>query len=91
MAKLPAAALDAVVAGVPASAPKGRVTPDFRAKLSWGGRYRCPAYSWSPASVKACVQEIVGAAMRGLIRRAAVAAVAYLGLLLFARPTIWVL
>jgi hypothetical protein len=29
--------------------------------------------------------------MRGLIRRAAVAAVAYLGLLLFARPTIWVL
>jgi hypothetical protein len=58
-AKLPVTALDGVVACVPASAPKGRVTPDFRAKLSWGGRFRCPAYPRSPASAKACVQEKV--------------------------------
>ena len=59
-ASLPAGALDAVVVCVPRLASKGRVTPDFRAKLSWGGRYRCPAYRRSPASAGVCVQEKVG-------------------------------
>src|SRR5215831_10096013 len=69
MAKLPAAALDAVVACVPASAPKGRVTPDFRAKLSWGGRCCCPAVHSRPRRLVLSVRDRVGV-MRGLIRQA---------------------
>jgi hypothetical protein len=55
-------------------APKERVTPDFRAKLSRGGRYRCPAYPRTRVGIPACVQEKAGVAVRSLIRRGAVAA-----------------